>query len=61
MTRICLYCPNPVPPSRQNPKFCCGTCRTNFHNGLRKLGERLFNQGAVTIEQVRAENTATKP
>jgi len=55
-------------PSRQPKRFCQNTHRGAFHEACRKLGERLVAEGAVTLEQLRAEtgpiankNTATAP
>lgn len=41
--------------SRQSKRFCSSAHRGAFHEAARRLGERLFEEGAVSIEQLRGE------
>ncbi|SDA15151.1 hypothetical protein [Sphingomonas sp. NFR15] len=43
-------------PSGQRKKFCCTAHRGAFHEGCRRLGERMFAEGAVTLAQLRMEH-----
>lgn len=53
----CQWCGAAMPPSRQPKRFCSAAHRARFHEGCRKLGERMFVDGAVSIEQLREEVT----
>lgn len=57
-----------MPPSRQPKRFCSNAHRGAFHEACRRLGERLYAQGVVTLEQLRGDagqaapqNTAQEP
>ena len=39
MERKCLRCGAPI-QGRVDKKFCCDDCRTDYHNGLRRLREK---------------------
>ena len=39
MERTCLQCGAPL-QGRSDKKFCCDDCRTDYHNGLRRLREK---------------------
>jgi predicted nucleic acid-binding Zn ribbon protein len=49
----CLICSQPLPQSRQKPRFCSTACRTAFHTGCRRVGELMFNEGKLDVEQIR--------
>jgi len=44
-----------MPPSRQPKRFCHAQHRAAFHESCRRFGERMFAEGAVSIEQLREE------
>lgn len=50
----CKFCGGDIPKSRQKPTFCSTACRGRYHEGCRKLGERMHRDGAVSIEQIRS-------
>jgi len=52
---ICQWCGAAMQPSRQPKRFCSPAHRNRFHEACRKLGERLFADGAVTLEQLHDE------
>lgn len=54
--RLCTWCRAQFTPRQPNSRFCAGTHRQAFHDACRRLGERMFAEGAVTIEQLRAEH-----
>lgn len=56
-SKTCLMCPAtfPAPVGAKERRFCSTGCRKAFHEGCRHLGERLFRDGAVTIEQIKGE------
>lgn len=61
----CRWCTRPMAPTRQAKRFCSSAHRGAFHEACRRFGERLFEEGAVSIEQLRGEtinsDTADKP
>lgn len=61
----CRWCGTAMAASRQPKRFCCSAHRGSFHEACRRFGERLFEEGAVSIEQLRGEtinsDTAHEP
>ncbi len=53
----CPICQSPftTPKGVKQKQFCSTACRAAFHNGCRLIGQRLYEDGAISIEQIRAE------
>ena len=54
MEGFCLICDRPLGAKpKPSQRFCSSGCRAHFHLGCRKLGEELFESGAVDINIVK--------
>jgi hypothetical protein len=60
ISMLCQWCEQPFRPRRGGSpqRFCGPKCRATFWAALRRLGERAFVSGIVTIDDIRNADPA---
>jgi hypothetical protein len=60
---ICPWCRRPLPHGRRHGserRFCCPTCRHAFQTAARRYGMLKYEQGAVSIAELKRISATTE-